>query len=248
MLDVGFLAAFGAGVLSFLSPCVLPLVPPYLCFLGGVSMEQLRGGSALQAAERAALRRRVLLAAVAFVAGFSTVFVALGASATVIGRLVAEWSLVAAQVAGVVIIVLGLHFLGVFKIALLNRDIRFRPDRPAGLLGAYLIGLAFAFGWTPCVGPVLAGVLFLAGTEETVARGASLLATYAAGLGLPFLLCALLLDRAVAGLARLRRWIPTFERATGLLLVGTGVLFLTGRLNELSFWLLETFPILGRIG
>lgn len=246
MLEVGFLAAFGAGVLSFLSPCVLPLVPPYLCFLGGLSMEQLQGGSAV--AELAALRRRTVAAALAFVAGFGTVFVALGATASVLGRLVAEWSLVAAQVAGVVIILLGLHFLGVFKIAALNRDIRFRPEKPVGLLGSYLIGLAFAFGWTPCVGPVLAGVLFVAGTEETVARGMLLLATYAAGLGLPFLLSALLLDRAVAGLARLRRWIPTFERATGVLLVGTGVLFLTGQLNELSFWLLETFPILGRIG
>jgi cytochrome c-type biogenesis protein len=246
MLDVGFLAAFGAGVLSFLSPCVLPLVPPYLCFLGGLSMEQLRGGA--EAGELGRLRRRTVAAALAFVAGFGTVFVALGASASLIGRLVAEWSLVAAQVAGVVIILLGLHFLGVFKIAFLNRDVRFQPEKPVGLLGSYLIGLAFAFGWTPCVGPVLAGVLFVAGTEDTVARGALLLATYAAGLGLPFLLSALLLDRAVAGLARLRRWIPTFERATGALLVGTGLLFLTGRLNELSFWLLETFPVLGRIG
>lgn len=246
MLEVGFLAAFGAGVLSFLSPCVLPLVPPYLCFLGGVSMEQLQGGVEGEAA--VALRRRTLLAALLFVLGFSTVFVSLGATATAVSRFLAEWSLLLAKLAGVVIILLGLHFLGVFKFALLNRDIRFRPERPAGLLGAYLIGLAFAFGWTPCVGPVLAGVLFVAGTEETVLRGALLLAAYAAGLGLPFLLSALLLDRAVAGLRRMRRWIPTVERATGALLVATGLLFVTGRLNELSFWLLETFPILGRIG
>jgi cytochrome c-type biogenesis protein len=246
MLEVGFLAAFGAGVLSFLSPCVLPLVPPYLCFLGGLSMEQLQSGVA--GAEAAALRRRTVLASLMFVLGFGTVFVSLGATASAVGRLLAEWSLVLAQVAGVIIIVLGLHFLGVFKIAFLNRDIRFQPEKPAGLLGAYVIGLAFAFGWTPCVGPVLAGVLFVAGTEETVLRGALLLASYAAGLGLPFLLSALLLDRAVAGLRRMRRWIPTVERATGALLVGTGLLFVTGRLNELSFWLLETFPILGRIG
>ncbi|MCS6779179.1 MAG: cytochrome c biogenesis protein CcdA [Geminicoccaceae bacterium] len=246
MLEVGFLAAFGAGVLSFLSPCVLPLVPPYLCFLGGLSMEQLQGGVAGE--EAAALRRRTVLASLMFVLGFGTVFVTLGATASALGRLLAEWSLVLAQIAGVVIIVLGLHFLGVFKIALLNRDIRFQPEKPAGLLGAYLIGLAFAFGWTPCVGPVLAGILFVAGTEETVLRGALLLAAYAAGLGLPFVLAALLLDRAVAGLRRMRRWIPTVERATGALLVGTGLLFVTGRLNELSFWLLETFPILGRIG
>jgi cytochrome c-type biogenesis protein len=246
MLEVGFLAAFGAGVLSFLSPCVLPLVPPYLCFLGGLSMEQLQSGVAGEQA--VALRRRTLLAASLFVLGFSTVFVSLGATASAVSRLLAEWSLLLAKVAGVVIILLGLHFLGVFKIALLNREIRFRPEKPAGLLGAYLIGLAFAFGWTPCVGPVLAGVLFVAGTEETVLRGALLLAAYAAGLGLPFLLSALLLDRAVAGLRKIRRWIPTVERATGALLVATGLLFVTGRLNELSFWLLETFPILGRIG
>lgn len=246
MLEVGFLAAFGAGVLSFSSPCVLPLVPPYLCFLGGLSMEQLQGGVAAE--EAAALRRRTVLASLMFVLGFGTVFVSLGATASAVGRLLAEWSLVLAQVAGVIIIVLGLHFLGIFKIAFLNRDIRFQPEKPAGLLGAYLIGLAFAFGWTPCVGPVLAGVLFVAGTEETMLRGALLLATYAAGLGLPFVLSALLLDRAVAGLRRMRRWIPTVERATGVLLVGTGLLFVTGRLNELSFWLLETFPILGRIG
>lgn len=246
MLEVGFLAAFGAGVLSFLSPCVLPLVPPYLCFLGGLSMEQLQSGVAGE--EAVALRRRTVLASLMFVLGFGTVFVTLGATASAIGRLLAEWSLVLAQIAGVVIIVLGLHFLGVFKIAFLNRDIRFQPEKPAGLLGAYLIGLAFAFGWTPCVGPVLAGILFVAGTEETVFRGALLLASYAAGLGLPFVLAALLLDRAVAGLRKMRRWIPTVERATGALLVGTGLLFVTGRLNELSFWLLETFPILGRIG
>lgn len=246
MLEVGFLAAFGAGILSFLSPCVLPLVPPYLCFLGGLSMEQLQSGVAGD--EAPALRRRTLLAALLFVLGFATVFIALGATASAVSRILAEWSLVLAKVAGVVIIVLGLHFLGVFKIAALNRDIRFQPEKPAGLLGAYLIGLAFAFGWTPCVGPVLAGILFVAGTEETMLRGALLLAAYAAGLGLPFLLSALLLDRAVAGLRRLRRWIPTVERATGVLLVGTGLLFITGRLNEVSFWLLETFPILGRIG
>ncbi|MCS6878175.1 MAG: cytochrome c biogenesis protein CcdA [Geminicoccaceae bacterium] len=246
MLEVGFLAAFGAGVLSFLSPCVLPLVPPYLCFLGGLSMEQLQG--AVEGEERAALRRRTLLAALAFVLGFGTVFVGFGATASAIGRLLAEWSLVLGRLAGIVILVLGLHFLGVFRLAFLNRDIRFHPEKPAGLLGAYVVGLAFAFGWTPCVGPVLAGILFLAGAEETVLRGALLLAAYAAGLGLPFLLAALLLDRAVAALRRLRAWIPVFERTTGALLVCTGLLFLTGRLNEISYWLLETFPVLGRIG
>lgn len=246
MLEVGFLAAFGAGVLSFLSPCVLPLVPPYLCFLGGLSMDQLQGAVAQE--ERAQLRRRTLAAALAFVLGFATVFVSFGATASAIGRLLAEHSLLLGQIAGVIIIVLGLHFLGVFKIAFLNRDIRFHPEKPAGLIGAYVVGLAFAFGWTPCVGPVLAGILFLAGSEETVWRGALLLAAYAAGLGLPFVLAALLLDRAIAGLRRLRRWIPVFERTTGAFLVITGVLFLTGRLSDLSYWLLETFPILGRIG
>ena len=242
---VGHLGAAGAGLLSFLSPCVLPLVPPYLCFLGGVSMAELQAG---HVNEGKLVRRQVMLAATAFVAGFTTVFVTLGATASALGQLVAEWSGVLAQVAGVAILLMGLHFLGVLKFAALYRDVRFQPQKPLGLLGAYLIGLAFAFGWTPCVGPVLSAVLFVAATEETLTEGALLLLAYALGLGIPFLLSAMLLERAVAALRRIRNWIPVIEKATGALLVLTGLLFLTGSMSELSYWLLEAFPALGRIG
>jgi cytochrome c-type biogenesis protein len=161
--DISYGGAFIAGLLSFLSPCVLPLVPPYLCYLGGMTVEQL----AEQQAVRTAASRRVFWAALAFVLGFSTVFVALGATATVVGQFVAEYLDILAKIAGVVIIVLGLHFLGAFRIALLFREARFHIDsKPAGIAGAYVVGLAFAFGWTPCVGPVLAAVLFVAGAEE----------------------------------------------------------------------------------
>jgi cytochrome c-type biogenesis protein len=162
--DISYGGAFIAGLLSFLSPCVLPLVPPYLCYLGGMTVEQL----AEQQAVRTAASRRVFWAALAFVLGFSTVFVALGATATVVGQFVAEYLDILAKIAGVVIIVLGLHFLGAFRIALLFREARFHIDsKPAGIAGAYVVGLAFAFGWTPCVGPVLAAVLFVAGAEES---------------------------------------------------------------------------------
>lgn len=242
-LDVGYLAAAGAGLLSFLSPCVLPLVPPYLCFLGGVSVAELQASEA-----GSATRRRVMIAALAFVAGFSTVFVALGASASLMGQLVAEWSGVLSKVAGALVLVMGLHFLGVFRIATLYREARFSPAKPVGPLGAYLVGMAFAFGWTPCVGPVLSAVLFMAAAEETLGQGALLLLAYAAGLGVPFLTVALLLDTALGALRRLRPWMPTIERTTGALLVVTGLLFLTGSTSEIAYWLLEAFPALGRIG
>ena len=185
--DVSYAGAFGAGILSFLSPCVLPLVPPYLCFLGGVSFDQLAGDEDSDNK----MMRRVLLSAVLFVLGFSTVFVALGATASAIGELVSEYLDLFAQGAGVVIIILGLHFMGVFKIGIFYREARFQAEtKPASLIGAYIVGLAFAFGWTPCVGPVLAAILMVAGSESSVTYGASLLAVYSLGLGLPFFVAA----------------------------------------------------------
>lgn len=241
-LDVSYPAAFGAGVLSFLSPCVLPLVPPYLCYLGGISAEQLLSGERRPGGH-------LLAAAALFVLGFGTVFIALGATASVVGQAVARWSGELALVAGVLIMLLGLHFLGLFRAAPLLRDLRFDfGARPAGLLGAYVMGLAFAFGWTPCVGPVLAAILFVAGSEPTLGYGVTLLATYALGLGLPFLLAAALVHRFLPLARRLRAHLPLVERATGALLVVAGLLFLTGGMPELSYWLLETFPVLGRIG
>src|SRR5215471_15506763 len=182
MTDVTIWAALLAGALSFLSPCVLPLVPPYLVYLTGASLERLADGEAKGPAER-----DTLLAAVLFVLGFTTVFVALGAGASAIGSLLRAYANVLAIVAGVVIIIMGLHFLGLTPIAMLMREKRLEVAKPIGLWGAYAMGLAFAFGWTPCIGPILAAILSVAAAEATVAKGAGLLAVYSLGLGIPFL-------------------------------------------------------------
>jgi cytochrome c-type biogenesis protein len=243
--DISYGGAFIAGLLSFLSPCVLPLVPPYLCYLGGMTVEQLAEAQTA----RTASSRRVIWAALAFVLGFSTVFISLGATATFVGQFVAEYMDVLAKIAGVVIIVLGLHFLGLFRIALLFRELRFHIDsKPAGLAGAYVVGLAFAFGWTPCVGPVLAAVLFIAGTEESIWQGTSLLATYSAGLGVPFLAAAFAAGPFLKFMRRFRGGVRIVERVLGGALVVTGVLFITGSMSDIAFWILDTFPSLGRIG
>jgi len=243
-IDITYVGAFGAGLLSFLSPCVLPLVPPYLCFLGGVTLEQVTGDRTDQQ-----VMRRVFIAAIAFVIGFSTVFVAFGATASAIGQLIADYMDVLSKIAGAVIIVLGLHFIGLFKMGLLYREARFHTEnRPAGLIGAYIIGLAFAFGWTPCVGPVLAAILFVAGSENSVSQGASLLAVYSAGLGIPFLAAALLVNPFMAFMSRAKRHMQNVERVLGGLLVITGIMFITGTVSDAAFWLLEIFPALGKTG
>ncbi|MBI1207101.1 MAG: cytochrome c biogenesis protein CcdA [Azospirillum sp.] len=239
--DVSYAGALGAGLLSFLSPCILPLVPPYLAFISGVS---LGGGSG-----PAATAGRVLPPALAFVLGFMTVFVALGATASTLGRYIAVYSNVLTPLAGGIIIVLGLHFLGVFRIFLLFREARFHVEsRPVGLLGAYVVGLAFAFGWTPCVGPVLAAILIVAGSGDDAWFGASLLGSYAAGIGIPFLAAAAAVGSLAGPLGRLKRVTPVVEKVLGVLLIATGLLFITGGIVDVSNWLLETFPVLGRIG
>jgi len=244
MLDVGVGGAFLAGLLSFVSPCVLPIVPPYLAYLAGVSFDELKSESAASAKGR-----RIVLSAAAFVAGFTVVFVALGATASVIGQAVARYFDILSIIAGVLILVMGLHFLGVFRIALLYRDARMQIDRkPAGLVGAFVMGLAFAFGWTPCVGPVLAAILFVAGSSDTAWRGAGLLAVYSFGIGLPFLLAAAFASRFLDAIARFRRHLGTVERVMGGLLVLTGLLFMTGQMQVISYWLLETFPVFSEIG
>ena len=243
-MEVSYLAAVGAGLLSFLSPCVLPLVIPYLAFLGGVTLRE-----ADPEASSAATLRRVLPASFAFVLGFSTVFIAMGATASALSGLITRYIHVLAPVAGVVIIVLGLHFLGVFQILALFREVRFQVEsRPAGLLGAYVVGLAFAFGWTPCVGPVLAAILMVAGSEDSISYGAGLLGLYALGLGMPFLAAAVAVQPFMAFMKRFRRHLGRVEKAMGGLLVVTGLLFITGSMSDIAYWLLETFPALGRIG
>jgi cytochrome c-type biogenesis protein len=243
-IDVSYGGAGIAGLVSFLSPCVLPLVPPYLCYMAGVSLDQLTG-----TAEERVARRTVLLSAVAFVLGFSTVFVTLGATASAVGQLVRTHIEALSLVGGIVIIIMGLHFLGVFRIALLNREARFQVrDTPAGMIGSYIMGLAFAFGWTPCIGPVLGTILAVAGAEQTVGRGAGLLAAYSLGLGIPFLVAGLFAAPFMHFLRRFRSHLGTVEKVMGGLLVVTGVLFITGQISMISYWLLSTFPALGSIG
>jgi cytochrome c-type biogenesis protein len=241
MLSVSLPAAMLGGLISFLSPCVLPLVPPYLSFLAGTTFDRLNAGDG-------AVRQRALLAALLFVAGFSTVFVLLGATASALGQVIRQYLDVLSTVAGVAIIIMGLHFLGVFRIGLLYREARFNLDKPVGLWGAYVMGLAFAFGWTPCIGPVLAAILAVAGSEASVSRGAILLAAYSLGLGIPFLLAAFAMKPFVAVLKRMRSRCGMIEKVMGVLLVLTGIAFLTGWITNMSFWLLETFPALGTLG
>lgn len=244
-VEISYAGALLAGLLSFLSPCVLPLVPPYLCFIGGVSFEQLTHDQEADAA----LKRRVLLAAVVFVLGFSVIFVAFGATASVIGQVLARHADLLAKIAGGIIILLGLHFLGLFKISLLQREARFHPERkPAGLIGAFVIGMAFAFGWTPCVGPALAAILFVASSDDQVLYGASLLLVYALGIGIPFILAAAAIGPFMTFMQRFRRHLGRIEQVMGGLLVLTGILFITGSMSEIAYWILEAFPALGRIG
>ena len=241
--DVTVFAALLAGLVSFLSPCVLPLVPPYLVYLAGASLERLADA---EPAPR--VRRDTVLAAVLFVAGFSTVFVALGASASVIGAMLRFYSYELSIVAGIAIIVMGMHFLGLTPISFLNRQARLDAPKPVGLWGAYVMGLAFALGWTPCIGPILAAILAVAASQATVAKGAGLLAVYSLGLGLPFILAAFAVEPFAAFLARFRAHLAYVERAMGGLLVLTGIAFLAGFFTQLNIWLLETFPALQTIG
>ena len=241
--NVSIPAALIAGLVSFLSPCVLPLVPPYLVYLTGATIEHIESEEKLSSS-----RRAVMLSALLFVLGFSTVFVMLGASASLIGGLIRAWSEQLSILAGIVIIVMGLHFLGLTRIGLLMREGRLPIPKPVGLWGAYIMGLAFAFGWTPCIGPILAAILSIAAAEATVAKGAGLLAVYSAGLGIPFLIAALMIEQFSALFARMKGQLVNVERAMGVLMVITGIGFLTGAVTSVSIWLLETFPALQNFG
>jgi cytochrome c-type biogenesis protein len=232
-----------AGLVSFLSPCVLPLVPPYLGYLSGASIEEMQGSSL--EAER---WRHIVRSALFFVFGFTTVFVALGAGASMLGQWVQLHKAQLSLLAGIVIIGFGAHFLGILRVPLLFRQARFRLPVPgANLVGAYLMGLAFAFGWTPCIGPVLATVLAVAANEASLGAGVRLLFVYSLGLGIPFVLAAAALGPFLAVLQRMRAHLRHVEMVMGVLLVATGVLMLTGSLNWLGAWLLENVPVLTRI-
>ncbi|WCR11760.1 cytochrome c biogenesis protein CcdA [Paracoccus stylophorae] len=236
-LPAAFVAML-AGLLSFLSPCVLPIVPPYLAYMTGVGLNGLKTGE-----------RSAVLPALFFVMGLSTVFLVMGFAASAFGRAFLQYQEVLARIAGVTVIVMGLHFLHVFRIPILDQEARIDAGQQGGgALGAYVLGLAFAFGWTPCIGPQLGMILSLAATGGELSRGTALLAVYALGLGIPFLLAALFIRRAIGLMNRIKPYLKTIERAMGALLVVVGVMLLTGAFSSFAYWLLETFPALALLG
>lgn len=238
-----FIAAFLAGVLSFISPCVLPLIPGYLSYISGVTLDDMQGTGAGGAAAVAASRRRVLIASIFFILGFSVVFISLGAAASALGQFLLERLRLLSKIAGAVVILFGLHTMGVLRIGWLYSEKRVQVDRkPTGLLGAFLVGLAFAFGWTPCIGPILAGILAIAASQNTIWQGIQLLAVYSLGLGVPFLVTALAINQFFAAFAKIRRHYHKIEIASGLLLVVIGVLIFTDQFTIIARWLTPYLP------
>ena len=242
MSEISYFYVLLAGLLSFLSPCVLPIVPGYLCFIAGTSLDKALDGNA-------EIRINILRYAISFVFGFSTVFVLLGASATFLSALLYEYLDYLRVIGGIIIILFGIHFIQIIQIPFLNKDIRYQIEnyRP-GLLGSFIIGLSFAFGWTPCIGPILGSVLSVAASSKTVSEGIFLLIIYSAGLGIPFLIAAYGIGTFLKFLSRIRKYIRTIEIFTGLLLILFGVLILTNRIQELAFFFIKYFPFLTQIG
>jgi cytochrome c-type biogenesis protein len=240
--NVTLLAAFLAGVLSFISPCVLPLIPGYLSFISGVTLEEMRGGGAM-AAPTPLARRKALISSVAFVLGFSLVFISLGASATAVGGYLMERLTLLGKVAGVIIILFGLHMMGVLRIGWLYSEKRVQTARkPAGFFGAMVVGIAFAFGWTPCIGPILAAILAVAAAQDSVGQGVKLLAVYSLGLGVPFIATSLAINQFFAASARIRRHYHMIEVVSGVLLVLVGVLIFTNRFTIIAQYLSPYLP------
>jgi cytochrome c-type biogenesis protein len=232
MDNVSFLTAFAAGLISFLSPCVLPLVPGYISIISGFSLDQLKDDR-----QKVSLRRTLLINSAMFIIGFSITFIALGASASWLGQVLLSRMQLLYRIAGLIIIIFGLHLLGIFKINFLYQDKRFHNvEKPRGVVGALVLGLAFAFGWTPCIGPILAGILTMASTKETVSQGVILLAIYSLGLGIPFLLTSLGLNQFLAFYSRFKRHFRAVEMASGALVIAVGVLILTNNLSRLAGW------------
>jgi len=245
IIDAGLLpamlVALIAGLISFLSPCVLPIVPPYLAYMSGVSIGDMQSPGVA--------RRKAIVAALFFVMGLSTVFLLLGFTASAFGAFVLQNQELFAQVSGVVVIIFGLHFLSVFRIPILDREMRMEAGQSGGsAVGAYVLGLAFAFGWTPCIGPQLGAILSLAASEASVARGTLLLGIYALGLGVPFLLAAIFLSRSMVLMNKMKRHMGLIEKVMGALLLLVGVMLVTGLFSTFSWWLLEAFPALAALG
>ncbi|GLT08504.1 cytochrome c biogenesis protein CcdA [Sulfitobacter sp. PR48] len=245
MMDITLAGALIAGLLSFLSPCILPIVPFYLSYLAGVGMNQISADAPVDSA----VRRRAVLAACMFAAGVITIFMGLGAAATAFGQIVREYFDILRWIAAAIIIAMGLHFLGVIRIGLLYRQ--FRADAGdtsnVSLLGAYVIGLAFAFGWTPCVGPVLAAILFTAAGADTAGSGALLLFVYGLGMTAPFVLAALFIGPFMRWMARFRRHLGLIEKLMGVMLILFGILIATNTINYIAQWMLEIAPDIGTL-
>jgi len=245
MEGFSFPIVFGAGVLSFLSPCVLPLVPPYLTYMSGASFEQLRADGSTAGV----IWQKSVITSLFFVLGFSIVFITFGATATAFGQVFRQALPILTPVAGIFIIAMGLHFLGVFRFAFLDRQLRHQgPGVASGPGGGFLLGLAFAVGWTPCIGPVLAAILSVAAAEDTAWDGAALLAIYSLGLGVPFILAGIAIGPFLTFFDGFKKHLGTVEKVMGGLLVVTGLLFITGQFTRISYWFYESFPVLQTIG
>jgi cytochrome c-type biogenesis protein len=243
LIDAGLLpamlVALVAGLMSFLSPCVLPVVPPYLAYMSGVSVTEANEGG----------RSQMMLPALFFVLGLSTIFLLLGFTASAIGAVFLQYQSTLNTVSGILVMIFGAHFIGVYRIGFLDREARLDAgDRGGSAFGAYVLGLAFAFGWTPCIGPQLGAILSLAASEASVSKGTLLLGVYAAGLGVPFLLVAAFLPQLSGAMGWMKRHMERIEKAMGLLLWTIGLMMLTGGFSTFSFWLLETFPVLATLG
>ena len=236
--NITLVAAFAAGFLSFISPCVLPLIPGYISFVSGISVEEMRSDT-----PPATSRLQVFVTSLAFVIGFSIVFVLLGASATAIGKFMFARLPLLSKIAGGILIVFGLHTMGVFRLAFLETEKRVHSQKkPAGPLGAMLVGIAFAFGWTPCIGPILGGILAIAGSKSSVGEGITLLAVYSLGLGIPFLLTSLAINQFFGAARKIRRYYHAVELTSGALLILIGVLIITGQLTIITRYLQPYLP------
>ncbi|MCF6304961.1 MAG: cytochrome c biogenesis protein CcdA [Rhodobacteraceae bacterium] len=228
-----------AGIVSFLSPCVLPIVPPYLAYMAGTSIEDIEAGK----------NRKVIIAALFFVMGLSTVFMLMGIAASALGRTILQYQSTMTIAGGIIVMIFGLHFLNIVRIPFLYRDMRMDAgDRGGSILGAYILGVAFAFGWAPCIGPILGTILFLVVEEGSVSKGIIMMSVYAIGLGLPFLLAAVFIGKSIAMMNRFKKHLGKVERISGLLMWTIGLMMVTGSFSELAFWLQERFPGLAAIG
>jgi cytochrome c-type biogenesis protein len=253
--NVTLFGAFVAGVVSFISPCVLPLIPGYLSFISGVSLEEMRGAPVAAAAGGGtatvttgisdAAKRQVIITSLFFILGFSMVFVALGASASALGQFLMERLNILGKIAGVLLIIFGLHTMGVFKISWLLQEKRVHmQSKPAGMLGAMVVGVSFAFGWTPCIGPILSAILIVAAEQQSVNQGILLLSIYSLGLAIPFLLTAIAINQFFIAFKKIRRHYHTIEIVSGLLMIVIGLLIFFDRFTIIAQWLTPYLPVL----